>query len=289
MTGFSNVDTSAAGHVPQDLLDRYAAGGPSEELPDVVWAVEAHLESCAPCRERLADAAARLSPQTTALVRRVGAGVFTEIAHSPREEVTRSWWLARVSAGIRRWLTPTLLPRLVMTVLVVLAAVGLDLADGESGGRLPSLVLLLAPVAPLAGVAAAWSRGVDPAFELIVSSPRAGLELVLRRALVVLVVVIPVLSVAGWLVGTSPARWLLPCLAFTLGALALGAVVGLRRAAAGLVLVWTAVVVGPSLVAAETPALLTSAGSPAWAAATAVGAVLLVLRRRGYTGLASVR
>ena len=50
--------------------------------------------------------------------------------------------------------------------------------------------------------------------------------------------VISVLVVGGWLVGVSPARWLLPCLAFTAGALALGEVVGLQRASTGLALGW---------------------------------------------------
>jgi hypothetical protein len=150
-------------------------------------------------------------------------------------------------------------------------------------------VLLLAPVAPLLGVAAAWSRGLDPAHELVTASPRAGLYLVLRRTLAVLVVVIPALAGAGWLVGTSPARWLLPCLAFTAGALALGEVVGLHRAASGLALAWTAVVVAPSLVTARTPVLLEPASLPAWAALTALVAVVAVLRRDAYTGLPSGR
>ena len=174
-----------------------------------------------------------------------------------------------------------------MTVLVVLAAVGLDLADGA--GRYPSLVLLLAPVAPLLGVAAAWSRGLDPAHELVTAGPRAGLDLVLRRTVAVLAVVIPALAVAGWLVGASPARWLLPCLAFTVGALALGEVVGLHRAASGLALAWAVVVVGPSLLLAWPPVLLAPASLPGWAAATAVAAVVLVVRRHAYTGLASGR
>jgi hypothetical protein len=138
-------------------------------------------------------------------------------------------------------------------------------------------------------VAAAWSRGLDPAYELVVASPRAGLVLVLRRTLAVLAAVIPVLAAAGWLVGASPARWLLPCLAFTVAALALGELIGLHRAATGLALAWVAVVVGPSLVLERTPVLLAPASLPIWAAATAVVAALLIARRRAYTGLASLR
>jgi hypothetical protein len=148
-------------------------------------------------------------------------------------------------------------------------------------------VLLLAPVAPLVAVAAAWSRGLDPAYEIVVASPRAGLDLALRRTAGVLLVVIPALAVAGWLVGASPARWLLPCLAFTIGALALGDVIGLRRAATGLAAAWSLAVVAPSLVTARPTVLLSPDALPGWAAATVLVAAALALRRRGYTTLRS--
>ena len=174
-----------------------------------------------------------------------------------------------------------------MTVGVIAAALGLDLAG--TSRVLPSLVLLVAPVAPLLGVAAVWSSSLDPAHELIVASPRAGLYMVLRRTLAVLVLVIPALAVAGWLTGASPARWLLPCLAFTAGALALGEMIGLRWAAGVLTLAWTAGVIAPSMLATRTPLLLETASLPYWAGLIAVIAVALVLRRNAYTGLRSER
>lgn len=136
---------------------------------------------------------------------------------------------------------------------------------------------------------AAWSRGLDPAHELACASPRAGLSLVLQRTLAVLAVVLPVLAAGGLLVGASPARWLLPCLAFTAGALALGGLVGLQRAAIGLALGWVAVVVAPSLITARTPVLLAPASLPGWAGLTVVVVVVLVLRGDRYTQLPSGR
>jgi hypothetical protein len=172
-------------------------------------------------------------------------------------------------------------PWLVMTILVTALAV---LTDRVMPLDLPSLALLLAPIAPLAGVAAAWARGIDPAHELVAASPRAGLYLVLRRTVAVLVVVIPLLTVATW---TSPARWLLPCLAFTVGTLALGGFIGVRRAAIALVCAWAALVVGPSLVTATTPVVLEPAALWGWAAGTLVCAVVLRLRAGVYTLLSS--
>jgi hypothetical protein len=270
------------GHISAALFDRYIAG--EAEATETWWAVEVHLESCAACRDRLAETVTSRSPATAALLERVREPLFAEVARTPPMPPRR-----RRSRWARRWVAPALLPRLAMTALVVVAAVALDLADGADAGRYPSLVLLLAPVAPLLGVAAAWSRGLDPAHEVVVSSARAGLDLVLRRTVGVLAVVIPALSGAGWLVGASPARWLLPCLGCTVGALALGEVVGLHRAASGLALAWALAVVGPSLVLARPPVLLAPAGLPAWAVVTAAVAVLLVARRHTYTELPSGR
>jgi len=224
----------------------------------------------------------------------VWAGLATEVAAGAdvRPAKTVRSLLGLVGAWrlrwVKHWAAPALLPRLGMTVLVVLAALGLDLAD-SAAGRFPSLVLLVAPVAPLLGVAAAWSRGVDPAYELVVASPRAGLDLVLRRTVAVLGGVVPLLAVVGWLVGASPALWLLPCLAFTVGALVLGELVGLHRAAVSLAAVWAVLAVGPSLALGRPTVLLAAAGLPAWAVLTAAFVTVLLVRRRAYTRLASTR
>lgn len=269
---------SRSEHVTMAVLEQYATGGAGIGA-DALWAVEAHLERCASCRERLSEAVARRSPETMALLARVQANLATEVARSPRMPARQ------LPRRVARWAPPGLWPRLAMTMLVLAAALGLDLVGG---GLLPlSVVLLVAPVAPLLGVAAVWSAGLDPAHELVVASPRAGLYLVLRRTLAVLVVVIPALTVAGWLAGASPALWLLPCLAFTAGALALGELIGLRWAAGALALAWTAGVITPSLLAARTPLLLEPESLPYWAGLIAVIAVALVLRRDAYTGLRS--
>ncbi|MEK8174581.1 hypothetical protein NKH77_52840 [Streptomyces sp. M19] len=63
------------------------------------------------------------------------------------------------AVAAHRWrLAWTLLPWLAVTVAVLGCGVLLD----SAAPSLPSLVLLLAPVAPLPGVAVAWSRRIDP-------------------------------------------------------------------------------------------------------------------------------
>ncbi|GIH05484.1 membrane protein [Rhizocola hellebori] len=265
-------------HLSATALHHYVAGDVAVAA-DVLWAIEAHLENCAPCRARLGDTVIRQSPKTVSLLARVETDLAVSLARSPQMPV------ARRHRRVGRWAPPGLWPRLAMTVLVVAAALGLDLAGGARVW--PSLVLLVAPVAPLLGVAALWSAGLDPAHELVVASPRAGLYMVLRRTLAVLVVIVPALAVAGWLTGASPAAWLLPCLAFTAGALALGELIGLRWAAAALGLAWTAAVITPSLLTLRVPLLLQPVSLPYWAALIAMIAVALVVRRDAYTGLRS--
>jgi hypothetical protein len=264
-----------------DLLDRYAAGEPGIE-PDALWALEAHLEGCAVCRGRLA-AATMAAPDVPALVERVRVGLDDAVARGPMP-VRAGRWLPRRTL---RWVAPTLLRYLAMTLVLVVIAALFDLITRTRGADLPSVVLLSAPVAPLLGVAAVWTSATDPAHELVAATPRAGLYLILRRTLAVLVVVLPVLVVAGWVVGASPARWLVPCLAFTVSALALGEVIGVPRAAGGLTLLWSAAVIAPSLATARLPFVLQPASLPGWAGLTVAVVAVLVLRRHTYPRLPS--
>lgn len=166
-------------------------------------------------------------------------------------------------------------------MLVAVVAMLLDLL----GMTEVPLVMLLAPVAPVLGVAMAWNRAMDPAYELVSATPRAGLHLALRRTAAVLVVVIPALVLAGLPSGTSPALWLLPCLAFTLGTLALGSVIALSHAAAILAGLWAGLVVGPSLINSNLPQLLQPASLPIWASIVVLCVVVMALRADSYARL----
>ena len=250
-------------HASDELLRGYADG--DDLAADDLWAVEVHLESCADCRARLAADAESITP----LLDQVWAGLEPAPEPAPAR---RGRWLAT-------WATPAMGPWLAMTVLVILLAL---LADLLISSPYPSFALLLAPIAPVAGVAAAWGRGLDPVHELVAATPRAGLQLVLRRTVAVLVVVIPLLAVTTW---TSPLRWLLPCLAFAVATLALGAFTGVRRAAVVLVGGWAALVIGPSLVTARPPAVLEPAALGVWAAVLVAAAAVVRLRAAVYTRL----
>ncbi|WP_241266876.1 zf-HC2 domain-containing protein [Streptomyces scabichelini] len=263
-------------HVQRDLITAYAAGDAT--LPaDTEWALEAHLENCALCRRRVAEAVTTHAPTVNTLLDQVWAEVDAAAVDPPAP--VRSPLLR----GVRRWAPPSQLPWLLMSVLMVLAALGIDLL--VQGGTAPSLVLLVSPVVPLLGVAAAWTQRLDPMGELTVTTPRAGLQLVLRRTALVLVVVIPVLAMAGGVVGVSLALCLLPCLAFTVGTLALGTVIGVRRAAALLSTAWVLAAILPSLFTAQLSVLLAPQSLPLWGLAVTVAALAITVRARAFMTL----
>ncbi|KFG01753.1 membrane protein [Streptomyces scabiei] len=274
-------------HVPTRLIDGYARGD-TGIAADEVWALEAHLEGCRACRDRLSAAAEASAPAVTALVGTVWSDLEPRLAATSTMPRSR-----RRSALLSRWLTPTMAPWLAMVMSVTLLALLLDVADTAAGhGSGPgevSLMLLLAPVLPVLGVAASWSRGLDPAYELTASVPRAGLPLLLRRTASVLAVVVPALLAGGWVTGLTAAQWLLPCLAFTTTTLALGGVVGVTRAAVALIAVWAAVVVAPALATSRTPVALRTDGLPVWGLILALGIGVVIARRGAYTVLGAHR
>lgn len=250
-------------HVSGDLVRRYANG--DTDIPaDQVWALEAHMETCASCRLLLASHAEHVTP----LLDTVWAGLTP--AEAPAKHRRRFWAVS--SAG---------LPWIGMTILVAAVAMLLDLMAPLN----MSLVLLFAPIAPMVGVAASWNKNADPMHELVAGTPRAGLELVLRRTVSVLFLVIPALFLAGLPGDASPAMWLLPSLAFTTGALAFGLLIGVTPAASVLGVVWVLVVAGPSVINNQLPVVLQPASLPFWALSIAGCIAVLALRADAYARL----
>jgi hypothetical protein len=261
-------------HPSPAVIGRYADR--LTELDEVtVWSVEVHLEDCADCRALVAEST---RDDTRALLARIAAGVDHEIAAGPAPVRRR-----RFSAARNRWLVWHLVPWLTMTVAVLGCAV---LLQAMTPG-LPALVALLAPVAPLPGVAIAWSRRHDPAWELIAGTPAAGLAMLLRRTAGVLAVIVPALALASTRTGVSLALTLLPCLTFTVATIALGAFVGVRLAAIGLGSAWALFVVVPGVVTAGLPVVLRPGSTPGWALLTVALAGLAAARANNFRRLSS--
>ncbi|MFJ9024079.1 zf-HC2 domain-containing protein [Streptomyces sp. NPDC102259] len=264
-------------HASTRIIDGYARGD-TDIAADEVWALEAHLEACGVCRDRLSAAVTTVAPAVAVLVGAVWSDLEPQLTATAAVPRGRRW-----SARLSRWMTPTMAPWLAMVVSVTLLALLLDLVDTGFGEV--SLVLLFAPILPVLGVAASWSRGLDPAYELTASAPRVGLYLVLRRTASVLAVVVPALLVAGWVTGVTAAQWLLPCLAFTSTTLALGGVVGVTRAAVALAAVWVAAVVAPTVATSRTAVALQAGSLPVWGLVLALGTAVVIARRGTYAVL----
>ncbi|NBH11592.1 zf-HC2 domain-containing protein [Amycolatopsis sp. SID8362] len=269
-------------HAPDRLIAVYVTGG---DLPgDQLWGLEAHFESCRVCRAKIAEVAP-VQPVVDVVWNRLEPELEFRLSPVPFHEspVARSRPRLRRFRWLDTWVTPAMAPWLAMIAAVTLVAVLLD-GVWHAVLHVPA-VQLFAPILPVLGVAASWARGLDPAYEVVAATPRAGLYLVVRRTVAVLAVVLPVLGLAGWLTGTAPALWLLPSLAFTTGTLALGGVFGVSRAAYALIAVWVAIVVLPAFIQREQAFALTTGALPVWAGIFALTTVVVALHRAAYTRL----
>lgn len=187
----------------------------------------------------------------------------------------------------------------VALLLVALGAVALAYVGGL-GGAVRPLLLVVAPVLPLAGVGVSYGRSADSMHEIATTTPGGGLRLLLVRTAAVLAVAVPVLSLAGAVLpastsGPGAVAWLLPGLAMTLAALVLGSYVGCRTGSSSVAACWAAAVILPALRAS--PSRIFDAAEPAarylsggavqsgWAAAAVLCAGLLALRRRSFDHL----
>ncbi|MEU6841373.1 zf-HC2 domain-containing protein [Streptomyces sp. NPDC046716] len=276
-------------HVTDGAAARYVDG----TLPESdCWSVERHMEQCASCAVRVSGAA-RAGAAGPALAD-VRAALLTEVrapvAVPGARRLGRLWW--SVGPALRGpWLI----------ALFAVAAGALALAYGAGFDGAGPLLLALAPVLPVAGVAVSYGRHADPLHEIAAASPSGGLRLVLVRTLAVLAVSLPVLTAAGLLLpaarppGPGPAAWLLPGLALTLAALALGGYVGCRAATGVIGAGWIAAVALPTAAVPQAATARLAAqlslyfDSPAartgWAAALVVSAALIVVRRSAYDRL----
>jgi hypothetical protein len=254
-------------HADEETLRSWATGAAA---PVLAASIEAHLLRCEECRRRTAS----LSAQATAsdAVRR-----WESLAD--RIDRPRSNSLLRLGLA-----TPGLRTAWLASLLLLLALPGLV---SLMGLRLP-LMMALAPVAPLAAVGLAYGRHAEPAGEIALAAPTAGLRVVAARALLVALSAVPI-GVGGALLLDLPVQvafgWLLPGAALA----SLVALAGTTRldpalVAACLGSTWAVVVSWPAA-SRRVPAdvvsqLIASAPSQFTALAIALLALALTIARR---------
>ncbi|QZY29737.1 zf-HC2 domain-containing protein [Nocardioides coralli] len=226
-------------HTDDELLAAYVAG----RLDAVAAAsVEQHLTRCAECRTairghvdpnplELAWRGVRDAVQSPPLplpirlARRLGLPDSTAVLLAAAASLRTAWLVSAV-------------------VAVAFAVVATALAEGLTLAPF----LLVAPLVPVLGVAAAYGPQEDPLETLVVTAPVGRTRLVLIRTVAVLVTVLPATAALGLLLPGPlwvAAAWLGPALMLVPVLLALSSFVGPRAAAAVVAVGWSVVVVAP--------------------------------------------
>lgn len=263
-------------HTDPELIRSYVAG----DLDAVTGAsVEQHLGRCAACRTTVAPLVDRGTLESA------WASIRAGVERAPQPLAVR---LAR-RAGLREPASVLLAATASLrTAWVASALVALGFAATAvmvSGGHALASFLLVAPLVPVIGVAAAYGPRQDPLETLVVSTPYGRTRLVLLRTLAVLVSVLPFAAALGLLLPGPPwvaGAWLGPALALVPVLMALASFVGPRPAAAAVAIAWSGVVLMsvrmlPPTWPVQAPQQLAYLGL-----AVLAGVVLLVRARRDH-------
>jgi hypothetical protein len=227
---------SATWHLDTSALESYAAG---RSTPVGGASVEAHLMECRECGAVLRELMPRepLDRAWRAIrahVEEPRAGVVERLLVALRISSESARLLAAVPAFRGAWLLG------VFTVL--LFAGGAALMADDLG---LALFLIVAPLIPVAGVAAAFGGDADPAHELVTVTAYSSTRLLLLRTAGVLMTSVPVSVLLG-LALPGPAwlavAWLTPAAAGIALTLALSAYVDTSVTAAVIGVVWSSAV-----------------------------------------------
>lgn len=157
---------------------------------------------------------------------------------------------------------------------------GFAVVASRARGLTPFLVL--APLLPLAGIAAAYGPHADPIHEISRAAPTSTFRLVLWRAAAVLSTTAALAAVAG--VAIPPrtwmtAAWVLPSLAVTITSLALGTFVEPLRAAAAVAFIWIGTTIGVAASAAGALTLFRGPAQITFSIVAVAGSAVIVRRR----------
>jgi signal transduction histidine kinase len=154
--------------------------------------------------------------------------------------------------------------------------------------RLAVIVAMVAPVLPVAGVAAAYGPWADPMFEMTQASPVSGFRVLVIRSLAVVAVAVVLVGLAATVVpgaGVTAIAWVLPSLALCSASLLLATVVPLTRAVAIVAIAWFAVAAGAAV---TQPAAMFRGWAQVAFCAVAIGCSLLLARRRHHLDIANL-
>jgi hypothetical protein len=218
-------------HADPEVVARYAVG----ELDEArMYSLEAHFLACGRCR-------ALLSPLVDpGAIDRVWSEIEEAVDASRPGPVERALLGLGLPDHLSRLLAATPSLRLSWFGAV---AVALGFAVLAAHGGHPGLVMFLAmaPLIPVAGVAAAFGPGIDPTYEIGVAAPLRSFRLLLIRSTAVLVASLVLIGLAALALPSldwTAAAWLLPAFALTLVTLAVSTVAEPVPSAVGVAAGW---------------------------------------------------
>ena len=181
--------------------------------------------------------------------------------------------LARLLAA-----TPSLSASWLGAVALTLGFAAVAARESERGML---LFLCVAALVPLASVAAAFGRGLDPAFEVSVAAPFSSVRLLLLRTAAVLPATLALAGLAALAVpgvGWTAAAWLAPSLGLTAASLALATWIAPVRAFAVVAAAWLAIVTLSAVETGDRLAAFDEGPQVALAVIAVLAGVVLALR-----------
>lgn len=263
-------------HAAPGDIARYSAGA----IDDIRAAsIEAHLVACAYCREQAAGVAdqSRLDATWAEIV---------ETVESPRPTIAErllGWMGVRADTARLLAATPSLQASWLLAVVVALGFATVAAQSGTERGL--AVFLIVAPLLPMAGVAAAFGRELNPAWEITAAAPAGGLRLLLVRASAVFATTLAVAAAACLaLPGLSWATvaWVVPALALTLASLALSTFITPERASIAVAVTWVVVVVASAQGTRNLLSAFSSRGQLVLATVALASAILATQRRDSF-------
>jgi hypothetical protein len=263
-------------HADHDDLERLLDGRAGQVL---AASLEIHLMACDVCSDALNQLAS-----TDPTLDEVWMSVRRQVEDPAPSLLERSLAVLARSPETGRLLTavPAMRAGWLFGVTVAVTFAGLAAVFAEQLGL--AVFLLLAPMAPVAGVAAAFGGEADPSSEIVSTTPYSSGRLLTVRTLAVLVTSVPVTLLVGlalpgplWLA----VAWLGPAIAGVTVTLASAPTLGFPVAGATVCSVWS-LAVGAALSAKEPLALVGPAAQAASLALAAACACILAWRSQVF-------
>jgi hypothetical protein len=251
-------------------------------------AIEAHLMSCARCRAELASVATS-APDGHVNQQSVWEGVLERVDRPTRSITERLLGVMRVPPDMAKLLATTPALRLAWLAAVAFVA-AFAVAAGRIEGDGPWLLLVIAPLLPVAGVTTAYGPALDPTYEIGLAAPMSGLRLTLLRTLVVIASNVPLLAVAAFVApggGWSVFGWVLPSFALVAITLALSTAISPERAGVVVGVGWMVALIvlidhGEAGSFVERSLIFSASGQTTVTVVAAIGMAIVATRRTSF-------